>query len=124
MLYHGSQTKKELLEPQQAYGHGQEDNHFAVYATSDLRIAQLFAIEYRALRDDAYFKIVQENGEYYVMLHQTAVNWDKKGYVHYCHLDSFIQIEPLQWISTQSVIPDQIEQVDPLDFTRYIRTDD
>ncbi len=82
LLFHGSSSYREYLEPKQAIGDGEMDNAFGIYAVEDKRIAQLFAIEYLSLSKEARFSIKFEDDFVYVELFQCSVNWDRIGYLY------------------------------------------
>lgn len=72
LLFHGSSSYREYLEPKQAIGDGEMDNAFGIYAVEDKRIAQLFAIEYLSLSKEARFSIKFEDDFVYVELFNVA----------------------------------------------------
>ncbi len=91
-LFHGSTSYREYLEPKQAIGDGEMDNAIGIYAVEDKRIAQLFAIEYLGLSNDARFSIKFKDDFVYVELYQCSVNWDRIGYLYTLPSENFIKL--------------------------------
>ncbi|HFG2494501.1 TPA: hypothetical protein ACGGCT_003460 [Acinetobacter baumannii] len=120
-LFHGSTSYREYLEPKQAIGDGEMDNAIGIYAVEDKRIAQLFAIEYLGLSNDARFSIKFKDDFVYVELYQCSVNWDRIGYLYTLPPENFIKIDHMQWLSSESVIPTKVEPVNPHDFKTFIQ---
>lgn len=120
LLFHGSSNYRESLEPKLAIGDGEMDNAFGIYAVEDKRIAQLFAIEYLSLSNEARFSIKFEDDFVYVELFQCSVNWDRIGYLYTLPSENFIKVDHMQWLSSKSVIPTKVEPVNPHDFKAFI----
>ncbi|MDA3480920.1 hypothetical protein QE150_13360 [Acinetobacter baumannii] len=97
------------------------DNTIGIYAVEDKRIAQLFAIEYLGLSNDARFSIKFKDDFVYVELYQCSVNWDRIGYLYTLPSENFIKIDHMQWLSSESVIPTKVEPVNPHDFKTFIQ---
>ncbi|ENW96001.1 hypothetical protein [Acinetobacter sp. NIPH 298] len=121
LLFHGSSQHLERLQPTQAVGDGLKDNAFGIYAIENKLIAQLFAIQYISLAKDARFAIKFENDQVFVELDRCTVDWERVGYVYTLSSNDFVKIDDLQWLSTKSVVPLKIEQINPSDFKKYIR---
>ena len=121
ILFHGSQKLQTILAPKQAMGFTAEDCLCGIYATSERKIAALFAINYIGYSEDARFDIERDGGAYYAYLHKTKVDWEQVGYLYHLASDSFEKLDSNQWISHQSVKPIQIEVIHPNDFKKYIR---
>lgn len=119
-LFHGSSQHLQSLEPKQATGDGEMDNAIGIYAVEDKRIAQLFAIEYLSLSNEARFSIRFEDDFVYVELFECSVNWNRIGYLYTLPSENFNKVDDMQWVSSESVIPTKIELVNPLDFKAFI----
>ncbi|QER39255.1 hypothetical protein F2A31_05875 [Acinetobacter suaedae] len=120
LLFHGSSNYRESLEPKLAIGDGEMDNAFGIYAVEDKRIAQLFAIEYLSLSNEARFSIKFEDDFVYVELYQCSVNWDRLGYLYTLPSESFVKVDHMQSVSSESVFPTKVEPVNPYDFKAHI----
>ncbi len=113
-LYHGSRKKLKILMPQQAAGDAGVDNLNGIYAIEDRRIAEFFTLSMTGLDSNARFNIALHNGEPYLTLFRTELDWSRQGYLYTVHSEYFERVDETQWLSTRQVKPEMIEIIDPI----------
>lgn len=121
ILYHGSRFYYEKLVPHQAIGHGEMDNFHGIYAIENPKIAKFFALSLQGIDSSSRFEInFSEDGELYLKLVKTHIDWNVWGYLYHLDAEPFQTIDQQQWVATEELTPLKVERIDPLSLRQWI----
>lgn len=123
-LYHGSSIKVDMLLPKQA-----EDwlaplgNEIGVYATSNKDIALAFALGARKDKDGNVSRFIfhKNNKSVQMIFALGSPNFGEKGYLYILPNESFEHLSGSQWISSKSVKPSDIIEINVDDYLHLFR---
>lgn len=127
LLYHGSPFLVETIEPQAAQGRGPDgEQPLAIYATPFRKFAIPFALTVvRATSDKGRWRLSFSEGNFTMRITNGRVDFSRKGYVYKVAADFFEPADEqlCEWISRRPVKPLSYEEIDPLDYAKYIAVD-
>ena len=132
VLYHGSYEELTRLEPRPAHGVGpDEDQLTAVYATHLKKLAIAFSIPILPNENGGFgFGVdlgierpedLNEDIEPRIDLEAGVLDLERPGYVYVLPPDSFEQVDPWQWASSEPVKPVDVIRIDPKQYAHWIR---
>lgn len=119
-LYHGSQYRFDVLEPQQAHGACEQESMLAIYAAETMEEVVPFALPIRWYPDAPGGKREFECDSGKTKLIYGSLNPNGVGYIYKIKADTFEKIDQWQWVSQSSCIPVEIIEVKVKDYLHTV----
>ena len=119
-LYHGSQYKLDVLEPQPAQGACDQESMLAIYAAQTVEEVVPFALPIRWYPDSPDGKRSFECDSGRTRLIYGSLNPDGVGYVYKLKSDNFRKIDQWQWISETACAPVEVIEIKVRDYLHTV----
>lgn len=118
-LYHGSPKRLEKLIPNQAYDVGfKEGCQFAVYATSNIKMAICFALRCVEENENAERIMLPEYGDK-MIFKNCHHNYGGKGYIYLLNKEKFTRAMGTQWVCYEEIYLDDVLEISVDDYLDY-----
>lgn len=119
-LYHGSQYRFDVLEPQPAHGACERESMLAIYAAETLEEVVPFALPIRWYPDTPDGKRTFECNGGNTKLIYGSLNPNGVGYIYKVKADSFRKIDQWQWISETACVPVEMIEIKVQDYLHTV----
>ena len=119
-LYHGSQYRFDILEPQQAHGACEHESMLAIYAAETLEEVVPFALPIRWFPDNPDGKRSFECNDGKTKLIFGSLNPNGVGYIYKVKADTFQKIDQWQWVSEVACVPVEIIEIKVKDYLHTV----
>lgn len=119
-LYHGSQYRLDVLEPQPAHGACERESMLAIYAAETLEEVVPFALPIRWYPDTPDGKRTFECNGGKTKLIYGSLNPNGVGYIYKVKADSFRKIDQWQWISETNCVPVEVIEIKVQDYLHTV----
>lgn len=119
-LYHGSQYRLDVLEPQPAHGACERESMLAIYAAETLEEVVPFALPIRWYPDTPDGKRTFECNGGKTKLIYGSLNPNGVGYIYKVKTDSFRKIDQWQWISETVCVPVEMIEIKVQDYLHTV----
>lgn len=119
-LYHGSPYLLNKIEPKKAIGQNTNESLYAIYASEIYDWVIPFALPIRWYPDNPSGKRIFECNAGKTKIIIGSINPHGIGYVYKLRAIDFKKIDEWQWISIQSIIPEEIFEVKVSDYWNTI----
>lgn len=118
-LYHGSPKRLEKLIPNQACDVGfKEGCQFAVYATSNKKMAICFALGCVEENENAERIMLPEYGDK-MIFKNCHPNYGGKGYLYLLDKHKFIHAMGSQWVCYEEIYPEDVIEISVDEYLNY-----
>jgi hypothetical protein len=118
-LYHGSPEKVEKLVPSQAFDTGYKEGcQFAVYATSNKKMAICFALGCVEENENAERIMLPEYGDKMVFKN-CHPNYGGLGYLYLLDKEKFSHAMGTQWVCYEEIYPEDVIEIQVDDYLDY-----
>lgn len=118
-LYHGSPKRLEKLIPNQACDTGfKEGCQFAVYATSNKKMAICFALGCVEENENAERIMLPEYGDK-MIFKNCHPNYGGKGYLYLLDKHKFIHAMGSQWVCYEEIYPEDVIEISVDEYLNY-----
>ena len=119
-LYHGSQYRLEVLEPQPAHGACEQESMLAIYAAETMEEVVPFALPIRWYPDTPDGKRAFECDGGRTKLIYGSLDPNGVGYIYKVKADAFQKIDQWQWISEVSCVPVEVVEIKVQDYLHTV----
>ena len=115
-LYHGSQYRFNVLEPQPAHGICERESMLAIYAAETMEDVVPFALPIRWYPDTPNGKRSFECEDGKTKLIYGSLNPNGVGYIYKVKADTFRKIDQWQWVSEAACVPVEVVEIKVQDY--------
>lgn len=119
-LYHGSQYRFDVLEPQPAHGACERESMFAIYAAETMEEVIPFALPIRWYPDNPDGKRAFECSDGKTKLIYGSLNPNGVGYIYKVKADTFQKIDQWQWVSEAACVPVEVVEIKVQDYLHTV----
>ena len=119
-LYHGSQYRLEVLEPQPAHGACERESMMAIYAAETMEEVVPFALPIRWHPDAPDGKRAFECDGGKTKLIYGSLDPNGVGYIYKVKADTFHKIDQWQWVSETACAPVEVVEIKVQDYLHTV----
>ena len=119
-LYHGSQYRFDILEPQPAHGACERESMFAIYAAETMEEVIPFALPIRWYPDTPDGRRAFECNDGKTKLIYGSLNPNGVGYIYKVKADTFQKVDQWQWVSEVACEPVEVVEIKVQDYLHTV----